>query len=114
MTLGAISTGSLSKINLDRQYELAASIADRQLTMIDYVGVEDFIEMGQMEGEFEADQIKYTWQANVEELEIDNLYQVTVVVRWKQNSRQHSFLVCTRLNGKGSSVLTEESPEFGG
>ena len=113
MTLGAISTRCLSRINIDRLYELAASIANRQLTMIEYVGVENFIEIGQMEGEFENDQVRYIWQAAVEEMEIDGLYEITIVVTFRQHNRQYSLLVCTRLNGAGNTVLTGQIPVTG-
>jgi hypothetical protein len=114
VTIGAISTRCLSRINIDRLYETAASIADRQLTMIEYVGVENFIEAGQMEGEFENDQVKYVWQAAVEELEIDGLYEITVLITFRQHNRQYSFLVCTRLNGSGNTALTGQLPVTGG
>ncbi len=104
VTLGAISTRCLSRINIDRLYEMAASIAERQLTMIEYVGVEDFIELRQMEGEFENDQVRYVWQAAVEELEIDGLYEITILVTCRQHNRQYSLLVCTRLNGTGNTI----------
>ncbi len=104
VTIGAISTRCLSSINIDRLYEMAASIADRQLTIIEYAGVEDFIELGQMEGEFENGQVRYAWQAAVEELEIDGLYEVTILVSFRQHNRQYSLLVCTRFNGSGNTI----------
>ncbi len=104
VTIGAISTQCLSRINIDRKYEMAASIADRQLTMIEYVGVENFIEAGQMEGEFENDQVRYVWQAAVEEMEIDGLYEIAILVSFRQYNRQYSLLVRTRLNGTGDTI----------
>lgn len=104
VTIGAISTRCLSRINIDRLYEMAASIADRQLTMIEYVGVENFLELGQMEGEFENDRVRYVWQAAVEEMEIDGLYEIAVLVSFRQHNRQYSLLVCTRLNGTSSTI----------
>ncbi|NQT03238.1 MAG: prepilin-type N-terminal cleavage/methylation domain-containing protein, partial [Planctomycetes bacterium] len=52
LTLGAISTMSLSGTRLNRRYEVAASLLDKQLNLIDYVGIDEFIELGQMEGYF--------------------------------------------------------------
>lgn len=114
MTIGALSTRYLSDINMSRRYEIAASIADRQFTMIDYMGIEDFIEIGQMEGEHENDGVKYIWRAAVEELEIGNLYELRVIISFKYKNRLHSVLVCSRLNGKGSLALIGQGSEAGG
>ena len=43
LALGAISTRSLGAAKLNRQYEVAMALVDRQLTWIDYIGIEDFI-----------------------------------------------------------------------
>jgi len=106
VTIGAISTRSLSDIRLNRQYELASSLANRQLTLIDYTGVEEFLQAGQMEGEAESAGKKFTWQAEIEEMGIQNLYLVTVNVSWEQKNRIYNVTVSTRLNGVGSTEET--------
>jgi hypothetical protein len=37
-------------------------------------------------------------------LEIDGLYEITILVTFRQHERQYSLLVCTRLNGTGNTV----------
>lgn len=111
LTLGAISTRSLSETKLNRQYEVAAALADRQLTMIDYIGIESFIESGRMEGDFEEFKPTYHWQVTTGLLDIDYLYLVNITVSWIDRNRLHSISVDTMLNGTGGIVETEEIQE---
>ncbi len=52
VALCAISNKSLSGVKLNRENEVAWQLLDRQLTLIDYIGVDQFIEAGQLEGRF--------------------------------------------------------------
>jgi type II secretory pathway pseudopilin PulG len=114
VTLGAVGTLCLTQAKLNSQYETAAALADRQLSFIDYMGVDTFVQKGQMEGEFEGGQVKYTWQANIASLGLDNLYAVTLQVTWMHRNRQYKVVVDTRLNGAGSAVqILEGSTESG-
>jgi len=108
LALGAISTRSLSETRLNRQYETATALADKQLTWIDYIGVEEFIESGQMEGDVEDFEPGYRWEAATEYQEIDNLYLVNITVSWAERNRPYSISVETMLNGTGESIETEQ------
>lgn len=101
LTLGAISTRSLTATKLNREYELAAALADRQLTIIDYIGIENFIESQMTEGEFDQLEPKYRWEVQTEPLDTDNLYRVTVIISWNNQKRLYSISVDTMLNGTG-------------
>jgi Tfp pilus assembly protein PilV len=101
LTLGAIGTRCLGQTRLNRQYEVAATLLDKQLTMIDYVGIEEFIELGQMEGEFEEFEPGYHWKVVTASQEIDNLYLVRITVSWVERKRPYSVSVDTMFNGKG-------------
>jgi len=101
LALGTISTRALSQSKLNRQYETASSLADQQLSLIDYIGVEDFILSGETEGWYEVPDQRYRWQVVTQSLGIDNLYLVNVTVGWVDRSRVHSVSVETRLNGRG-------------
>ena len=107
LAVGAISTRSLGETRLNRQYEVAAALADRQLTMIDYVGVEEFIELGRMEDDFEEPEPGYHWKVVTESQAIDNLYLVNITVSWVERNRPYSISVDTMLNGTGMFVDTE-------
>ena len=107
LTLGAISTRSLTETRLNRQYEMAAALAEKQLTLIDYMGIEEFMELGWMEGEFEEFGQGYYWEVVTEYEEIDNLYLVNITVSWVEHNRPYSVSVDTRLNGTGMFVEQE-------
>ncbi|MHC4616717.1 MAG: type IV pilus modification PilV family protein [Planctomycetota bacterium] len=104
IVLAAGSTQCLSATRLNRQREVASALADKQLTMIDYVGIEEFVELGQTEGEFEEFERGYRWKAVTEARAIDNLYKVTVTVSWIERNRPYSVSVDTMLNGRGMSA----------
>lgn len=106
MVVGAISTQALTGTHLNRRYEMAASIADKQLSLIDYIGIDSIVEMGQAEGDYEESGYEYHWKIETEYQEIDSLYLVRLTVSWVDRNRPYSISVETMLNGQ---TLTEES-----
>lgn len=99
LTMGAICSKSLSTTRLNRRYETAMTLADRQLTLIDYIGIDEFIAIDQMEGSFEDYEPGYTWKVMTQYEDIDSLYLVTVTVSWLEHNRVHSVSIDTMLNG---------------
>lgn len=108
MFVVAASTRALSGTKLNRQYELAAALIDKQFGLIDYVGIEEFIERGHMEGEFEEFDPVYRWEVATEARELDNLYWVRVTVSWVERKRPYSLSAVTMLNGKGMLIETAQ------
>ncbi|UCG48802.1 MAG: hypothetical protein JSU94_03290, partial [Phycisphaerales bacterium] len=43
LAVGAIGTRSMVETRLNRQYETAAALIDKQLALIDYMGIDEFI-----------------------------------------------------------------------
>jgi len=106
MIIGAIGTQALTGTHLNRRYEMAASLADKQLSLIDYIGIDSIVEMGQMDGEYEDSNYTYNWRIDTEYQEIDGLYLVTLTVSWIDRNRPYSISVDTMLNGE---TMSEES-----
>jgi len=106
MIVGAIATQALIGTHLNRQYETAVSLIDKQLNLIDYIGIDSIVEMGQMDGEYEDSGYLYNWSVDTEYQEIGALYLVTLTVSWVDRNRPYSISVDTMLNGE---VLPEES-----
>jgi hypothetical protein len=106
LTLVAISSRSLTATRINRQYEVAASIIDRQLSLLDYVGIDEFIELGQAEGTVEDFEPGYHWAVSTEYQGIDSLYLVTITVTWVERNRPYSVSVQTRFNGESTYVNT--------
>ncbi len=104
LTLVAITTQSLTGIRLNRQYEIAASLIDKQLSLLDYVGIDEFIEVGRAEGVLEDFEPGYHWEASTEYQGIDSLYLVTITVSWIERNRPYTVSVETMLNGVSTYV----------
>ena len=111
LTVGAISTRSLSGTRLNRRYEMATALIDKQLSLIDYVGIDEFVELGQMEGVFEEVGPEYHWEVVTEYQDIDSLYLVTITVSWVEHNRPYSISADTMLDG--ISVFIEVEVEAG-
>lgn len=106
MIVGAIGTQALTGTHLNRRYEMAASLVDKQLSLIDYIGIDEIVEMGQLEGENDDSGYVYNWKIDTEYQEIDSLYLVTLTVSWIDRNRPYSISVDTMLNGE---TMSEES-----
>ncbi|MBN1973762.1 MAG: hypothetical protein JW787_09000 [Sedimentisphaerales bacterium] len=113
LTITAVCSRALTNTRLNRQYETALSLADRQLSLIDYVGIDEFLELGEFEGEFDKVDYEplYTWDATAQYENIDDLYYITVTVSWTDNGRQYSVAVDTMLNGISIYAETETTTE---
>ena len=108
LTIGAISTRSLSYTRDNRNFEKAVQIASQQLTMIDYVGLDAFLAMGSMEGEIEDAVPKFHWSVETEEFEEHDLSKVYVTVSWEAGTRSRSVELATIVASSGSLALEEE------
>ena len=106
MIVGAIGTQALTGTHLNRRYETAASLVDKQLSLIDYIGIDEIVEIGQSEGENDDSGYVYNWKIDTEYQEIDSLYLVTLTVSWVDRNRPYSISVDTMLNGE---TMSEES-----
>jgi hypothetical protein len=84
---------------------MAASLVDKQLSLIDYIGIDSIVEMGELEGDYEDSDYTYNWKIDTEYQEIDSLYLVTLTVSWVDRNRPYSISVDTMLNGE---TLSEE------
>jgi len=104
LTVGAISTRALTGTKLNRQYETAASLIDKQLSLIDYMGIDQFVELGQTEGVFEDFEPGYQWQATTEYQGVDSLYLVTLTVTWVDRNRPYSLSAQTMFDGESTFV----------
>jgi len=106
MVVGTIGTQALTGTHLNRRYEMAVSLVDKQLSMIDYIGIDAIVEMGQLEQDHEDSGYEYHWKVDTEYQEIDNLYLVTLTVSWVDRNRPYSISVDTMLDGE---TLSEDS-----
>jgi len=105
----AASTMSIGATLLNRQYERAASLVEKQFSLIDFIGIDDFVDSGQAEGVSEESGTVYHWQVESEYQDIDSLYRLTMTVTWLDRNHPRSLVVETMLNGE--SLVVEEGGE---
>jgi hypothetical protein len=113
LALGVVSTNALTDTRLNRHYEVAASLIERQLNLIDYAGIDQFIEMGQMEGVVEELEPGYRWEVTTEYQGTDNLYIVVITVTWIERKRPYHVTVQTMLNGASLITSTQTAERTG-
>jgi len=109
LTLGAISTNALSSTRLHRHYEMAAAVVDKQLSLIDYVGIDAFLQAGQTEGIVEDQEPAFHWSVTTEYQGTDGLYLIAITVSWLEGNRPYNVTVQTMLDGSTSGT----SPDMG-
>jgi hypothetical protein len=97
----AITTRSLSRVRLNREREVAWDLLDRQLTMIEYVGVDNFLRAGTLDGKFSAvkNMPEYDWQIVLKEHEITGLIRVYGTVAWGEKVRRRQITAQTVMSG---------------
>jgi len=108
VAVSAISTNSFRGVKLNRENELAWDLLDKQLTLIDYMGIDAFVDSGQTTGLFEGEggqDPTHYWDVQATPLEIDYLYSVNIIVGWGKGSRLREISLTTMFNGQG---LTEQ------
>ena len=107
LSLSAIGTNTLTNTRLHRHYEQAASVIDLQLGVIDFTGIDEFIEAGQMEGVNDQFELDYHWAVATEYTGTDNLYLVKITVTWLEGKRPYSVTAQTMLNGASLALETQ-------
>jgi Tfp pilus assembly protein PilV len=105
LALGSISTNALVSTGLNQHYKMAASLIERKLGYIDFVGIDRFIEAGQTEEMVEEFEPGYRLDVTTEYEGTDNIYAVTITASWFEGKRPYSISVQTMLNG--ASLATE-------
>ena len=99
MLVGRVGTQAMTGTKLNRRYEMASSLIDRQLSLIDYIGIDAFVEAGESEGQSDDFGYSFTWYVETEYQEIDSLYAVKITVRWAEGRSPYSITVDKMLDG---------------
>jgi type II secretory pathway pseudopilin PulG len=113
LALATISTNALTDTTRNTHYEQAAAVIDQQLSMIDYVGIDQFLKLEQTEGDNEDFGTAYHWKVSTEYEGTDNLYIVTIMVTWAERNRPYSVTAQTMLDGTGLTATKTTTSEAG-
>lgn len=112
VVISTISTKSLLAVNRNIEYEQAWGILDRQLTMIDHIGINAFLEAGELNGQFGSDETGggsvHYWEVEATELEADDLYKIDVTISWGPDSHVRRISASTILNGNGTVIESND------
>ena len=110
----ALNTSSFTAVRTNRDRELAWELLDRQLTIIDCMGLDEFLELRQFSGEIKLENqtsTVYQWAAQLEEGINDNLYTITLALSWGAENRRHTIMASTVLNGIDDMIMEEDETE---
>lgn len=99
VVLAGISVNSLRAARSIMINEQAWDLADRQLTMVDFIGVRNYLLNGPAKGTFEGEGAAFGWTLKISETTLDFLYDVTVTVDWMEQQRHKQIEAQTRLSG---------------
>lgn len=99
MLVATVGTQAMIGTGVNRRHEMAASLIDRQLRLIDYLGIDAFIASGETEGQSDDFGFALHWQVETEYQEIDGLYLVRMTVTWVDRNRPYRLVVDTMFNG---------------
>lgn len=100
ITLGAICSKCIRNSVLSRQYYRAWELLDRQLMLIDYVGLDKFISNNKMRSVIQEENQNYIWEIQIEEYKIKGLYKVDITVKWPADSPKYTISAATMLNAE--------------
>jgi hypothetical protein len=101
-------------VNRNLEYEQAWGLLDQQLTMIDHIGINAFLEAGEFSGQLGSDETRdsggsvHHWQVQASELEADDLYKVDITISWGPESHMRRVSASTILNGNGTAIEEED------
>lgn len=114
VALCTLNTSSFTSVRSNRQLELAWAMLDRQLTIIDYMGLDEFLALKQFSGQIgptEDNSTVYYWNAELEEGTSDNLYTVVLAISWGPENRMRTISAATVINGSDEMLIEEEEEE---
>ncbi|MHC5118707.1 MAG: hypothetical protein ACYSOH_01630, partial [Planctomycetota bacterium] len=74
VVLAGISVNSLRTARTIMMDEQAWDLADRQLTMVDFIGARNYLLSGPTEGTFEGEGTTFGWTLGISETRLDFLY----------------------------------------
>lgn len=108
MVLCGICTRSLTSVRMNLDYEQAWEILDRQLEAISYIGIDDFLEEGETKGDFKGPELTYHWDVETKLTNIDDLYEVKIMVSWKRANKNRAISAATMLVGSEEEFFVQQ------
>ena len=98
-SITALTSRCMVRTRLNQDYDRAWQLMDRQLTLIDAMGIDQFLEQRNNQGEIEDGDITFQWVVDAALQEIDQLYIINMRISWIKGNRGYSITAATCLNG---------------
>jgi prepilin-type N-terminal cleavage/methylation domain-containing protein len=114
VALSSMSNKSVTAVQKNREYELAWDILDRQMAVVDCMGVDAFAEMKELEGQIgdeESGQTVYYWQMDIDYGPYDTVYVVNLSLSWGEMAKEKTIRCSTILNGSSELLEADYSQE---
>lgn len=99
VTICALSVRSLEALRIHQEYERAWDVLERQLVLIDQIGITSFASNPQMSGVIDdaSSGKKWQWRLEVEKQLIAELYDVKMSLQWESDGRMRQIRCDTRM-----------------
>lgn len=108
VSLQGIVSRCLYRVRVNEEKERAWQILDRQMTVIDAMGIDSYMQEPLREGEIEEDGVLFQWKVDTRVESIDCMYEVTITIWWGRETKPHVISATTRLDGAIPAVTTGE------
>lgn len=111
VALVSLCTRSLARSSINRQYEDAWRVIDQQFTMIEYMGLSQFLENGPVQGMMEQPGLEspFTWSIGFTELETEGLYRISCDVMWMGAGRPQNVSASTIMSASDMEFYEQET-----
>lgn len=115
VTICALGAKSLSSLRIHQEYEKAWDMLDRQMVLLDQIGIQALISNPNLSGIISDQQsaMQWRWQAVLEPLEIEQLYSLTMTLEWVSENRVRRIQCDTRLRAATETTSTTTSTTTG-
>jgi hypothetical protein len=113
VVVAAITSRSLDALRYDTDYARAWEVLDRQLTVIEYIGIDTVVQKDITKGNFTERDTNYSWSLAITQEPYDKLQKIDITVAWLKGGKARSISASTMFNGTG--VVGEQTalPEEG-
>jgi len=109
VSLQGIVSRCLYRVRVNEEKERAWQVLDRQMTVIDAMGIDSYMQEPLQEGEIEEDGMLFHWRVDTSIESIDCMYEVTITIWWGPETKPHVISATTKLNGVIPAVTTGEA-----
>jgi hypothetical protein len=108
VTVCTLGAKSLASMQVCQEYEKAWDVLDRQMILLEQIGVANLASRSNLSGVIEdpQTQMQYKWQMKIEPLDVEELYALTLTVEWVSESKIRRIQCDTRMRAGQEAQTT--------